>query len=234
MITQYFDINQRLVIQAPGTLAPASLQPWVYGDNYNLAVYLVGNGVIQTIGPNDSLTVMLFQPAQTLPEQNLAIVSIPVVNTDPTGFNYYEINVNLKTTQLANLVQATNTPAKCEFHYAFTPATGERFSSSADVPVTVNPDPSEGATGGTPVPPGYPTSPNVFEQIANKNLANGYPGLDPNVHLNPNQIPIDTTLAVAGGKLTVVGGAGGGNPYVGVITAPFAIPAEGANTPALT
>src|ERR1700757_1828118 len=190
MITQYFDINQRLVIQAPGTLAPASLQPWVYGDNYNLAVYLVGNGVIQTIGPNDSLTVMLFQPAQTLPEQNLAIVSIPVINTDPTGFNYYEINVNLKTTQLANLVQANNTPAKCEFHYTFTPASGERFSSSADVPVTVNPDPSESATGGTPVPPGYPASPNVFELIANKGVANGYAGLDASAKVPTANLPV--------------------------------------------
>jgi hypothetical protein len=235
MITQYFDINQRLVIQAPGTLAPASLLPWVYGDNYNLAIYLVGNGQFQTINAGDSLGLMLFQPAATLPEQNLAIVSAPVVKTDPAGFTYYFVNVNLGTTQLAALVQATNTPAKCEFHYIFTPASGERFSSSADLPVTVNPDPSQSAAGGTPVPPGYPTNPNVFEQIINKNVANGYAGLDANTHLNPNEIPTDTTLAVSAGKLTVVGGGGGGgNPYVAVVTTSFAVPAEGVNTPALT
>jgi hypothetical protein len=233
MITQYFDINQRLVIQAPGTLAPASLQPWVYGDNYNLQIYLLAAGQFVTIGANDSLSLMLFQPAQTLPEQNLAIVSAPTINTDSAGFNYYLVNVNLKTTQLAALVQATNAPAKCEFHYIFTPASGERFSSSADVPVTVNPDPSESATGGTPVPPGYPTNPNVFEQIANKDIAYGYAGLDANVHLNPNEIPTDTTLSVVSGKLTVISAATG-NPYVAVVLSAFAIPAEGVNTATLT
>lgn len=197
MITQYFDINQRQVIQAPGTLAPASLQPWVYADNYNLAIYLTGNGVYQPIGPNDSLIVMLFQPAATLPENNLAIVSTPVVKTDAAGFNYYQINVNLGTTGLANLVQANNQPAKCNFHYIFNPATGERFSSSADVPVTVNPDPSKDASGAIPVPPGYPTNPNVFEQIANKGVMNGYAGLDATGKVPVAQLPPST----AGGDM---------------------------------
>ena len=193
MITQYFDINQRQVIQAPGTVAPASLQPWVYGDNYNLAIYLVGNGQFQTIAVNDSLQLMLFQPAATLPEQNLAIVSTPVTKTDPAGFTYYQVNVNLKTTPLANLVQSVNQSAKCEFHYIFTPASGERFSSSADLPVTVNPDPSEAATGATPIPPGYPTNPNVFEQIANKGIASGYAGLDSGA-----KVPLANLPALAG------------------------------------
>jgi len=234
VITQYFDINNRLIIQAPGTLAPAGAETWVYGDNYNLAIYLVANGIFQAIGANDTLSVMLFQPGGTLPEQELAIVSTPTVNTDPSGYNYYLINVNLETTPLASLVQTPNKPALCNFHYTFNPADGERFSSSADISITVNPDPTQDASGATPIPPGYPTNPNVFEQIVHKNQANGYPGLDPNTHLNPNQIPTDTTLTVAAGKLSVIGGGGGGNPYVAVITNSFAIPAEGANTAALT
>jgi hypothetical protein len=233
MITQYFDINNRLIIQAPGTLAPAGAETWVYGDNYNLAIYLVANGIFQAIGPNDTLSVMLFQPGGTLPEQELAIVSTPTVNTDPNGYNYYLINVNLETTPLASLVQTPNKPALCNFHYTFNPADGERFSSSADISITVNPDPTQNASGATPIPPGYPSNPNIFEQIVHKNQANGYPGLDSNSNLNPNQIPTDTTLHVASGKLSVVAGASG-NPYVAVITNSFAIPAEGANTAALT
>jgi hypothetical protein len=233
MITQYFDINNRLIIQAPGTLAPAGSETWVYGDNYNLATYLLANGIFQPIGLNDTLGAMLFQPGGTLPEQDLAIVSAPIVQTDPAGFNYYLTNVNLKTVPLATLVQTPNKPAVCNFHFTFNPADGERFSSSADIAITVNPDPTQGASGATPIPPGYPSNPNVFEQIAHKNLASGYAGLDPNTNLNPNQIPIDTTLHVASGKLSVVGGAGG-NPYVAVVTNSFTIPAEGANTPALT
>jgi hypothetical protein len=197
MITQYFDLNQRLIIQSPGTLAPATSTPWVYGDNYNLAIYLTAAGIIQPIGPNDTLGLMLFQPIPTLPETNLAIIGSPIVSTDPAGFQYYLVNVNLKTTALAALVQTPNQSAKCEFHYLFTPADGERFSSSADLAITVNPDPTVGASGATPVPPGYPTNPNVFEQIANKAVPNGYASLDATGKVPVAELPTST----AGGDM---------------------------------
>src|SRR5271166_411970 len=225
MITQYFDLNQRLIIQSPGTLAPASSTPWVYGDNYNLAIYLTAAGIIQSIGPNDTLGLMLFQPVPTLPEANLAIIGATSVLTDGAGFQYYLVNVNLKTVPMAALVQSPNKAAQCQFHYLFTPADGERFSSSADLAITVNPDPTESATGATPVPPGYPTNPNVFEQVANKNAVGGYVGLDGNAHLNPAQIPIDTSLHVTAGLLGTAAAGGTGNPYVAVIPASFVIPA---------
>jgi hypothetical protein len=197
MITQYFDLNQRLIIQSPGTLAPATSTPWVYGDNYDLAIYLTAAGIIQPIGPNDTLSLMLFQPAANLPEANLAIVGLPVITTDPAGFQYYLININLATVPLAALVQTPNKPANCQFHYIFTPADGERFSSSADLAITVNPDPSQSATGATPVPPGYPTSPNVFELIAHKGTASGYAGLDATGKVPTAQLPTST----AGGDM---------------------------------
>jgi hypothetical protein len=192
MITQYFDINARQIIQAPGTLAPAGAETWIYGDNYNLAIYLVASGFLQTIGVNDTLNVMLFQPGGTLPEQELAIVSVPTVKTDLTGNTYYLINVNLQTVPLAALVQTPNKPASCNFHYVFNPADGERFSSSADVPITVNPDPTQGASGASPVPPGYPTNPNVFERVANRGIASGYATLDASGYVPVAQIPPST------------------------------------------
>lgn len=231
MITQYFDTNARLIIQAPGSLAPATQNAWVYGDNYNLAIYLVAQGAFLAIGPNDILGLMLFQEQANNPQQELAIIGPTAIQTDPSGNQYYFVNVNLKTTPLAGLVQTPNKAQTCQFHYTFKPAAGERFSSSADISIVVNPDPTESATGATPVPPGYPTNPSVFEQIANKNIAGGYAGLDGNADLNPNQIPTDTTLAVTGGKLTVIGGgSGGGNPYIAVIPASFTIGAVGSNT----
>lgn len=230
MITQYFDVNGRQIIQAPGSLAAAGAQTWVYGDNYNLAIYLTAAGIFQPIGPTDVLGLMLFQPAPANPQTELAVIGPTSVHTDPAGYQYYLVNVNLKTAPLANLVQSQNKAALCQFHYTFNPADGERFSSSADIQITVNPDPTENATGATPIPPGYPTNPNVFEQIANKNVAGGYAGLDGNADLNPNQIPTDTTLAVVGAKLSVVGGGSGGNPYVATIPASFTIGAVGSNT----
>jgi hypothetical protein len=197
MITQYFDLNQRLIIQSPGTLAPATSTPWVYGDNYDLAIYLTAAGIIQPIGANDTLSLMLFQPAVNLPEANLAIVGLPVITTDPAGFQYYLININLATVPLATLVQTPNKSALCQFHYIFTPADGERFSSSADLAITVNPDPSQSATGATPVPPGYPTSPNVFELIAHKGAVSGYASLDATGKVPTAQLPAST----AGGDM---------------------------------
>src|ERR1700741_4211016 len=192
MITQYFDINARQIIQAPGTLAPAGAETWIYGDNYNLAIYLVAGGFLQTIGANDTLSVMLFQPGGTLPEQELAIVSVPTVKTDLTGNTFYLINVNLETVPLAALVQTPNKPASCNFHYVFNPADGERFSSSADVSITVNPDPTQNASGATPIPPGYPTNPNVFERIANRGVSSGDATLDASGYVPVAQIPPST------------------------------------------
>src|SRR5262245_13218339 len=193
MITQYFDINNRLIIQAPGTLAPATQPAWVYGDNYNLIIYLVADGILQNLAVNDSLGLILFQPGGTLPEANLAIVSTPTIQQDPSGFYYYSVNVNLKTTQLANIVQTPNTSAKLQFHYVFRPGSGERFSSSADLAITVNPDPTQDATGATPVPPGYPANPaTVFEYISNKAVANGYASLDATGKVPQAQLPIVT------------------------------------------
>jgi hypothetical protein len=197
MITQYFDLNQRLIIQSPGTLAPATSTPWVYGDNYNLAIYLTAAGIIQPINTNDALSLMLFQPVPTLPETNLAIIGPSTILTDAAGFQYYLINVNLKTTALAALVQTPNKPASCQFHYTFNPADQERFSSSADLAITVNPDPTVGASGATPVPPGYPTDPTTFERIANKAVANGYASLDATGKVPVSELPTST----AGGDM---------------------------------
>lgn len=228
MITFYFDTNLRTLIQSPGNQAPASAQTWVYGDNYNCQVYVVQAGVYLPISASDTLTAMLYQPAASNPQQQLAIIGTPQHLTDANGNNYFSLNVNLATTQLAAITQTPNKPAVCQFHFVLNPADLERFSESQDVQTTVNPDPTQSATGGTAVPPGYPPNPNVFEQVANKNAVGGYVGLDATGHLNPAQIPTDTTLTVTGGKLSAIGGAGG-NPYVGVIPATFIIPAEGAN-----
>src|ERR1700741_1552461 len=108
MITQYFEVNQRLIIQAPGTLAPATSTNWVYGDNYNLAIYLISQGAFLPIASGDTLALMLFEPGGSLPEQNLALISNLVVKTDTAGYQYFSVNVNLKTTGLANLVQTPN------------------------------------------------------------------------------------------------------------------------------
>jgi hypothetical protein len=234
MITFYFDTNKRTLIQAPANQAPANPQTWVYGDNYNMQVYVVANGGYSPILASDTITAILWQPTTppTLPpQQQLAIVGTPSVLTDVNGNSYFQINVNLKTTQLAALVQSDFTPAQLAFHFVFNPADTERFSESQDIVITMNPDPLQGATGGTPIPPGYPSNPNVFEQIGNKNVAGGYAGLDGSAHLNPNQVPTDTTLTVAGGRLSVVStGGGGGNAYVAVIPASFTLGAAGSNT----
>ena len=197
MITQYFEVNQRLIIQAPGTLAPATSTNWVYGDNYNLAIYLISQGAFLPIASGDTLSLLLFEPGGSLPEQNLAIISAPIVKTDPVGYQYFSVNVDLKTTGLAALVQTPNTPAKTNFHYTFNPADGERFSSSADVAITVIPDPTEDATGATPVPPGYPTDSSVFEVKANKGIANGYAQLDATGKIPQAELPV-----VTGGDMT--------------------------------
>jgi hypothetical protein len=232
MITQYFDINARLIIQSPGTIAPASPTTWVYGDNFNLAIYLLSGGVFQPIAQNDTLGLMLFQPGGALPETNLAIIGSASILTDDAGYQYYKINVNLATTNLASLVQSSNKAVQLEFHYVFTPADGERFSSSADLAVTLNPDPTQSASGATPVPPGYPSSPAVFEVISHKGTPGGYAGLDSNANLDPNKIPTDTTLTVTGGKLGAVGG-GSGVAYSATITGSFTVPAA-PNTVAVT
>lgn len=197
MITQYFEVNQRLIIQAPGTLAPATSTNWVYGDNYNLAIYLISQGAFLAINPGDTLGLLLFSPGGPLPEANLAIISAPIVLTDSAGYQYFSVNVNLKTTGLASLVQTPNQPAKTNFHYTFSPSDGERFSSSADVAITVVPDPAESATGATPVPPGYPADSSVFEQKANKGTANGYAQLDAT-----GKVPIAELPTVTGGDMT--------------------------------
>jgi hypothetical protein len=225
MITFYFDTNLRTLIQSPGNQAPASPQTWVYGDNYNLQVYVVQAGQFLPILASDTLTALLYQPAVNLPEQQLAIIGTPAHATDANGNAYFSLNINLATTQLAALVQSPNKAAVCQFHFVFNPTDQERFSESADVQTTVNPDPTQGATGGTPAPAGYPSNPNVFELVANKNQASGYAGLDANSHLNPNQVPTDTTLHVSSGLLGVVSGGAGGNPWVVSIPASFTIPA---------
>src|SRR5215471_304683 len=153
MITFYFDENIRTLIQSPGNLSPASSQTWVYFDNYNLQVYIVAGGVYQPILATDTITAILYQPQPNLPEQQLAVVGTPSILTDVNGNQYFSLNVNLATSQLAVLVQATNTPVKCLFHFLFNPTDLERFSQSQDISITVNPDPLKDATGVTPVPP---------------------------------------------------------------------------------
>jgi hypothetical protein len=226
MIAYYFDEDARQLVQGVQSRVQLLPQTWVYGDNYNLQIYITRSGIIQTLASGDTLSILVFQPPSTLPANNLIIVSSPTVLTDASGDQYYQVNVNLKTTQLAALVQAANQPAPVELHFVFSPADGERFSLSADIQVTVNPDPLQGASGATPAPPGYPASPSVFEQVANKGVAGGYVGLDGNAHLDPNKIPIDTTLHVTGGVLGAVGG-GGGNAWVGSIPATFSVTGSG-------
>jgi hypothetical protein len=209
MITFYFDSNIRTLIQTPGNQSPALAQTWVYGDNYNLGVYIVAGGQAQPISASDTLTAILYQPQPGLPEQQLAIIGTPTHLTDANGNQYFSLNINLATTQLAALVQTPNKPAICQFHFVFNPADLERFSESQDLQITVNPDPLQGATGGTPVPPGgYPANPNVFELIANKGAAGGYAplvgGMVPAANL-PAAIPPDTvTIQNISGKLTAV------------------------------
>jgi hypothetical protein len=230
MIAYYFDEDARQLVQSVQSRVQLTPQTWVYGDNYNLQIYITRSGVIQALSAGDTLNILVFQPPATLPASNLILVSSPTVLTDSSGNQYYQVNVNLKTTQLAAITQTPNTPAPVELHLTFNPAAGERFSMSADIPVTVNPDPLQGASGATPVPPGYPASPSVFEMLANKGVAGGYAGLDGNANLNPNKIPTDATLTVTGGQLHAVGAGGGtGNPYVATIPAAFTIPAFGAN-----
>jgi hypothetical protein len=230
MIAYYFDEDARQLVQSVQSRVQLTPQTWVYGDNYNLQIYITRSGVIQALNAGDALAILVFQPPAVLPASNLIVVSSPQVLTDASGNQYYQVNVNLKTTQLAAITQTPNTPAPVELHLTFTPADGERFSMSADIQVTVNPDPLQGASGATSVPPGYPASPSVFEMIANKGVAGGYAGLDGNAHLNPNQIPTDATLTVTGGQLHAIGSGGGtGNPYVATIPAAFTIPAFGAN-----
>src|ERR1700747_3774071 len=201
MITFYFDQNVRTLIQSPGNQSPASAQTWVYGDNYNLAVYIVANGQYLPISSSDTLTAILYQPQPNLPAQQLAIIGTPSQATDVNGNQYFLINSNLATTQLAALVQATNQPAICQFHFAFNPSDLERFSESQDVQTTINPDPLQGATGGTPAPPGYPSNPNVFQRIANKATPSGYASLDATGKIPTAQIP---TGALGGDMLKSV------------------------------
>jgi hypothetical protein len=226
MIAYYFDEDARQLVQGVQSRVQLDPQIWVYGDNYNLQIYITRSGIIQPVSAGDALSILVFQPPATLPASNLIVVSSPTVLTDSAGNQYYQVNVNLKTTQLAALTQTPNTSVPVKLHLTFNPADGERFSMSADIQVTVNPDPLQGASGATPVPPGYPASSSVFELIANKGVAGGYVGLDGNAHLDPNKIPTDTTLAVTAGKLSVTGG-GVGNAWVGTIPATFSVTGAG-------
>jgi hypothetical protein len=59
----------------------------------------------------------------------------------------------------------------------------------------------------TPTPPQSvpvqpPVQPNLYEKIANKNIPNGYAGLDKNTQIKVNEIPVDnSTIIVSKGKL---------------------------------
>jgi hypothetical protein len=76
----------------------------------------------------------------------------------------------------------------------------------------------------------YP-DPSIIEVTTHKDQINGYAGLNASKLLAATEVPIDgTTIAISGGKLTVVGGGGGAagqNAYT-TTSASFVVPAVGA------
>jgi hypothetical protein len=79
----------------------------------------------------------------------------------------------------------------------------------------------------------YP-DPSIIEVTTHKDQINGYAGLNASKLLAATEVPIDgTTIAISGGKLTVVGGGGGTagqNAYTTTSTS-FVVPAVGATVP---
>lgn len=191
MITYYFDENLRQIILSPGNQSPVASQTWTFNDNYYLQVYVCAGGVIQPIASTESISAILFQQPTapvTPPLQELAAIGSFQILTDPNGNQYFQLDISLATTQLAALVQTPYAPATCLFHFVLNPDSVERFSQSQDITTIVNPDPTVSAAGTSPVPPGYPPSPNVFELIAHKGAASGYAplnasGVVPNANL---------------------------------------------------
>jgi hypothetical protein len=76
----------------------------------------------------------------------------------------------------------------------------------------------------------YP-DPSIIEVTTHKDQINGYAGLNASKLLAATEVPIDgTTIAISGGKLTVVGGGGGtaGQNAYTLTSASFVVPAVGA------
>jgi hypothetical protein len=227
MIVTYYDTINRVLIQTPGNQTPQAFNPFVYGDNFDLAIYLVQNGAIQsTINSSDTITILLFEKAALPPYTNLCIPGTASIQTDGTN-HYFQININLATVNLAALVQATGLSATCALHIIYSPADGERISDGIDTTFIVNVDPTQGSTGGTPTPPGYPSNPAVFQLISGKDVASGYVGLSASTLMNPNEIPLGAGLSVVSGQLTASGGGGGSGPDLTTF-ATFTIPAKSA------
>jgi hypothetical protein len=79
----------------------------------------------------------------------------------------------------------------------------------------------------------YP-DPSIIEVTTHKDQINGYAGLNASKLLAATEVPIDgTTIAISGGKLTVVGGGGGtaGQNAYTTTSASFVVPAVGATVP---
>ena len=155
MISLYFDRNLLSFVAVPGNPAPTSLK-LVYGDNYNIQIGIVAAGVFQSINSSDTLSLLLYQPG-TLPDTQLAIIGTPTKTSDANGNDCFQCNINLFTTALATLVQTPNTPiTNALLRVVFSPVDGERFSTATDLPVTVVPDVTQGASGATPASGTYP------------------------------------------------------------------------------
>lgn len=166
MITLFFDRNLQTFIASQGNPSPAQAVTWVYHDNYNLQIYVMANGIFQTLNPADQIALLLYQ-AGSLPDPNDAIIGSSSLLSDASGNNYYQINVNLFTSALQTLVQVGNAPAAFKLRAVFTPVNGERISTATDLAVTVVPDVTQGSTGATPASGTYPALSGNSAQVLN-------------------------------------------------------------------
>jgi hypothetical protein len=176
-------------------------------------------------------TVMQPRLTETVMDNLIAAFTVPAVNANVTArinnTGWLSAGLNISIAAGAGAYQVVSVTNVTDFV-----AKNLGGASNAASGTTI---PSGTAVGIAPVNvlQAYP-DPSIIEVTTHKDVLNGYAGLDAGGLLKGTEMPVDgTTIAVSGGKLTVVGGGGGTagqNAYTHT-SASFVVPAVGATVP---
>jgi hypothetical protein len=183
-----------------------------------------------TIARTADINFMVMQPrlTETVMDNLIAAFVTPAVNANVTArisnTGWLSAGLNISIAAGAGAYQVVSVTNVTDFV-----AKNLGGASNAASGTTI---PSGTSVGIAPVNvlQAYP-DPSIIEITTRKDVVNGYAGLDGGGLLKGTEMPVDgTTIAVSGGKLTVVGGGGGAagqNAYTHT-SASFLVPAVGA------